>query len=203
MSTPVLDFPKGITVFGREPASILSGVEALLTLIISFGIGQALGVNQEFYGPFIALISAGMGAYIAYATKDTGLGYYLGFVKAAVALIAVYGFTISDAQLGALLAVVTVGVGLFNRQATSPVAAPADPSPQQVTPVPATADVVADVKAVADAAEASVVTESGSTGDSTGSHLHFDTAAEEPALGDTEADWGADPVVDEADGKGN
>lgn len=202
MSVAVLDAPKGITIFGREPASVLSGIEALLTLVIAFGLGQGLGIDQNFYGPFIALVSAGIGAYIAYATKDTGLGYYLGFVKAAVAMVAVYGFTITDAQLGALLAVVTVGVGLFNRQATSPVAAPADPSPQQVTPVPATADVVADVKAVAAAAAATA-----STGSSTGpvvTNIFNPAQPEEEGLGDSE-DWGADPSVDgvEPDGKGN
>lgn len=157
MSTPaVIDAPKGVLIFGREPASVLSGVEALLTLLITFGIGKGLGISQEIYAPVLALVSAGIGIYIAHATKDTGLAYYLGGVKAVVALVAAYGFTITDAQLGALLAAVTVAVGMFNRQATTPVAKPADPSPVQVTPVPATADVVADVQQVAEAAEASV-----------------------------------------------
>ena len=154
MTTPAVAYPKGVTIFGREPATVLGFIEAALALAISFGVGQALGVNQEFYGPFIALVSAAIGAYTAWATKDTGLSYVTGFVRAGVALLAVYGFTISDAQLGTLLAFVTTVIAWWTRTQTSPAAFPAEPSPAQVVPVPATEDVKADIQRVAEEATA-------------------------------------------------
>lgn len=168
MTTPAIAYPKGVTIFGREPATVLGFIEATLALAISFGVGQALGVSQEFYGPFIALVSAAIGAYTAWATKDTGLSYVTGFVRAGVALLAVYGFTITDAQLGTLLAFVTVVVAFWTRTQTSPVAFPAEPSPAQVVPVPATEDVKADIQRVAEEATAAaneVLTEGEVSGD--------------------------------------
>lgn len=149
MTTPAIEYPKGITIFGREPAVILGFIEAALYSAVTFGLGQYVGISQEALGPIIAVIAIGIGAYTAWATKDTSFSWVTGFIRAGVALLAVYGFTITDTQLAGLLTFVTLGVALFTRTQTTPVAFPAEPSPAQVVPVAPTPDVKQAVEEIA------------------------------------------------------
>lgn len=120
------------SIFGREPAAWVGLIEGVLTLALAFG----LGINQVTFGPIMAVVVATFGLYTAWATRDTALGAIIGFAKAALTVGAVYGLTLSDSQTGALIALVTVVFGFWQRTQTSPVDAPVDPSPAQVTPSP-------------------------------------------------------------------
>ncbi|WP_076260900.1 hypothetical protein [Intrasporangium flavum] len=124
----IVDPPKAITIFGREPAAWLGLIEAVLGVALAFG----LGISQDTFGPIMAVVSAMVGVYSAWATKDTMLGVIVGLVKALVTLVAVYGLTLSDSQVGAVLAVTAVVVAFVQRSQTSPVidnVAPADALP--------------------------------------------------------------------------
>lgn len=129
--------PKAITIFGREPAAILGILEVALTLAVAFG----LGVTNESAGLITALISGVLGAWVAWATRDTLLGAATTIVKAGTALVVYYGVTLTETQTVAILAAVPIIVNFWQRTQTSPVAAPVDPSPQQVVPVLPTPDV--------------------------------------------------------------
>jgi hypothetical protein len=128
---------KSIKIFGREPAVWVGVIEAFLAVLLSFGIG----ITESTYGPIMAVVVALGGFVTALGTKDTLLGALIGVIKAGVVLIAVFGISLSEQQTGALIAAVSVVFALYQRTQTSPIADPVDPSPAQVVPVPAPADV--------------------------------------------------------------
>lgn len=114
----VVDPPRAQTIFGREPAAWVGLIEAVLGVLLAF----ALGISQETFGPIMAVVSAAAGIYTAWATRDTMLGVIVGLVKALVTLVAVYGLTLTDQQVGAVLAVTAVVVAFVQRDRTSPIA---------------------------------------------------------------------------------
>lgn len=123
------------TIFGREPAAWLGLIEMVLTLLMAF----SFGVDQTTFGPIMAVVTAVFGVYTAWVTKDTLLGVIVGLAKSGFVLMAVYGFTFTDAQTGAVIGVITVVVGFFNRTQTSPVLE--NPGvPPGVTPVAPTTE---------------------------------------------------------------
>lgn len=120
-----------IRMWGREPSALLGLVESALLVLVAF----SLGVTSESAGLITALVSAVLGAWVAWATKDTLLGAATTLVKAGMALLVYYGLELTETQTVAVVALVPVVVNFWQRTQTSPVAAPVDPSPQQVVPV--------------------------------------------------------------------
>lgn len=129
--TSLQEGPKA-AIFGREPAVWVGLLEGVLAALLAFGIG----ITQESYGPWVMLISALAGLLTAWLTKDTMLGALIGFAKAFLVWLAVYGVSLNDQQTGVLIGLIPLIVGFFQRTQTSPVAAPIDPSPAQVTRSP-------------------------------------------------------------------
>ena len=123
-------------IFGREPAAWVGLIESVLVLLVLFPAVNAFGLTQEWATLVVAVVSALAGVYTAWATRDTALGAILGLVRTVVALVAFYGIGMTTDQQGALLATVAVVFGFWQRTQTSPVDAPVDPSPQQVTASP-------------------------------------------------------------------
>ena len=64
------------------------------------------------------------------------LGVATGLAKAVIMLVVYYGVTLTDGQIAAVVTLVPLLVGFWQRTQTSPVAAPVDPSPTQVTASP-------------------------------------------------------------------
>jgi hypothetical protein len=108
-------------IFGREPAVIVGTIEAGLVLLLSFGL---FNLTQDTIGLIMAVVTAGLGLYVAYVTSETLLAAVLAFIKAALALSAVYGFSLTIEQTGALLAFVSVAFGFYQRTQTSPLPQP-------------------------------------------------------------------------------
>lgn len=117
-----------VKIFGREPAAVVGVLEALFAVALSF---NALHLTSESVALWMAAVTAALGVYTAYVTRDTMLGVAVGFAKAALALAVGYGLSLSADQTSALLATVTVVFGFFQRTQTSPVA---NPSFATVTP---------------------------------------------------------------------
>ena len=141
----VLDPPKAITIFGRDPAFWPGIIEGLLAVLVAF----ALGVTNESAGLISAFISVLVGAYTAWATKDTSLAWATGVAKAALALFVYYGVHLTAEQISAVVLFAPILIGAWQRTQTSPVAAPTDPSPQQVVPVSPPAGVDTDPETTA------------------------------------------------------
>jgi hypothetical protein len=113
-------------IFGREPAVISSLIEAALALAISFHLLAWAHIGgQAELALVMAVVSSGLGLYVAWVTRATLLGVAIGLIKALIALAAVYGLTISVEQTGTLIAFLTVLIGLFHRTQTTPLAQPA------------------------------------------------------------------------------
>lgn len=108
-------------IFGREPAAIVSIIEAVLAMALSFGL---FSLNQDRVGAIVAAVVALFGLLTAYLTKDTLLGVAVGFAKAVLVLGATYGLNLTIEQNGALLALITVVVGFWQRTQTSPLETP-------------------------------------------------------------------------------
>lgn len=117
---------KGL-IFGREPAAWIGLIEALVTLILVLWPGL---VSATMIALIMAVITAGLGFYTAWVTKDTMLGVTIGLLKAILALAAGFGLHLTADQTGAVIALVTVVLGLFQRTQTSPIP---DPSFQSMS----------------------------------------------------------------------
>lgn len=131
VTTPMVNPPVALKIFGREPAAWIGLIEGILTLLMAF----AIGVSQETFGPIMAVVVALGGAYTAWATRDTMLGAVTGLAKSLLVLLAVYGLTLTDQQTAAIMGAVSLVVGFWQRTQTSPTIDPTSPSPQQVVEV--------------------------------------------------------------------
>ena len=110
-----------VRIFGREPVVISNAIEGILAALLAFNMLAFIGLDSaEEIAIVMAVVSSVLGLYVAYVTKDTLLAATLGFVKAAVALIAVYGYNLTDTQLAQVLAAITVVFALWHQRATGP-----------------------------------------------------------------------------------
>lgn len=107
----------GFKILGREPAFFVGVVEAGLALLLTFQVG---GLTQENVGVIVAVVSAGLGLVVAYATKTTLYSALIGFAKAALVLAVTFGVHLTDAQTGAAMALIVLVAGAYLRDRTSP-----------------------------------------------------------------------------------
>lgn len=110
-----------VKLFGREPAFYVGLVEAVLALLLSF---NGLGLTVETSAVIVAFVTAALGFYTAYVTKDTLLGVGTGLAKATVALFVAFGLHLSENQTAAIVALAVFALGAFQRTQTSPEAVP-------------------------------------------------------------------------------
>lgn len=109
------------TIFGREPAAVAALVQGVLALAVSFGLLAGVGIKgQVELAIVMGVVIAVLDVFVAYVTRATLLGVCVGLIKALIALGAVYGLTLTVEQTGALIAFLTVSLGLYQRTQTSP-----------------------------------------------------------------------------------
>lgn len=119
MTTP----STGVTILGREPAAWVGVIEAALAVALMLGWLRGVGLNTaEDVAVFMAAVSAALGLYVAYATRNTSLAVIVGAAKALLALGTVYGLHLGPDVAAGVIAFITVSFGFFNRQTTSPLA---------------------------------------------------------------------------------
>lgn len=112
-------------IFGREPAMVVGLIESALVLLLTAGLLKFVGINtQEDVGVLMAVVSAVLGVYVAYATSETLLAAVIGLIKAAVALGAVYKLDMSADETAALIAFTTMAITFWQRTQTSPLTVP-------------------------------------------------------------------------------
>lgn len=107
-------------VFGREPAAWIGLIEAVIVLAVAVGLGW----SSEQTALVMAVVVSAFGIYTAWVTHDTMLGVVVGFTKAVLALLIGFGVALKPELTGALIGLVTVVVGFFQRTQTSPLEVP-------------------------------------------------------------------------------
>lgn len=116
---------KPVKIFGREPVVITNTVEGVLACLIAFHALDFIGINgADTLAIVMAVVSTGLGVYVAYVTDETLLGALTGFIKAGIALAAVYGFNLTAEQTAGLLSAVAVVFALWHRTQVAPVLRP-------------------------------------------------------------------------------
>lgn len=124
-------------IFGREPAFYAGLLEALLAMLLSFGMLGFIGIDDaQGVAVVMAVVQGAIGLYVAYVTKDTLLGIGVTALKAAVALLAYYHYDLNEMQLTTLVAVLTIALGSFHRTQTSPAVVPSFDVKQHSVEVP-------------------------------------------------------------------
>jgi len=137
------------TIFGREPAAVAATLEAALSVLGSL----VFRWTDSQVGLVVAVVAALFGIYTAWATVDTLLGYIVGGIKAILALAIGFGLHPDPRTASALISFAVIGIGLFQRSATSPSGYPIPSSPSASATVP-----VLDPNVVAAAVTPVVVT---------------------------------------------
>lgn len=102
-------------ILGQEPAFLVGVVEAALAVFLSFGV---LGLDQVKTGVIVAAVNAGLAVVVAYATTTTLYSALVGFAKALLTLCVTFGMHLTDAQTGAIIALISLVLGAFLRQSS-------------------------------------------------------------------------------------
>lgn len=112
-------------IFGREPAFVAGMVEAVLAVLVSFGMLSFVGIDgAQGLAVVMSVTTGGIGLYVAYVTKDTLLGVGLAFTKSVIALLAYYKYDMSETQMTTLIALLSLTLGGFQRTQTGPAVIP-------------------------------------------------------------------------------
>jgi hypothetical protein len=106
---------------GGEPVWITSGLQAVLALLVSFGV---FDLDNEQAGLIMA-VAAGLAAlYTAWATRDTLVAVGTGAAVAVLDLLASYGLDLTQDQVSAVTAVIALVAGWAQAKRTEPLASP-------------------------------------------------------------------------------
>lgn len=112
-------------IFGREPTLYIATIDAVVVIVGTLGLHIISGAQAAL---IVAAINAVAGAINAWAVRPISPVAFTYAVGAAAALVAGYGFNVSDASLSAInLAVVPV-LALLSRGQVSPEETPVSKS---------------------------------------------------------------------------
>lgn len=106
-------------IFGREPAAIVSGVTALVALLVAFNFP---GLSAEVGAALVTFLG---GVIIAATTRPWAPGLFAGLAASGAALAAGWGFHFTDAQVASVSAFIMVAFSVFGaRPQITPAADP-------------------------------------------------------------------------------
>lgn len=106
------------TIFGQEPAFWTMFVQALLVLLVSFG----LNLTEVQTGAIIAVVNGVLGVVLAFATRPINIGVFVTLFQVLFTLIATFGLNITTEQIGSATAFLGLILFLFVRQQVVPLA---------------------------------------------------------------------------------
>jgi hypothetical protein len=105
---------QNISIFGREPAAIIAIVGSTLTFLAALNVPF---LNAGAAAAITALISAGI---LAWTTRPLAPALLTGVFTALVAVVAEYGFSVSDEVVGGVSAVILALFAFITREQVSP-----------------------------------------------------------------------------------
>jgi hypothetical protein len=105
--------------FKLEPAAILYGVNALVALLVAYG----LNLTAEQTGAITTITTAVLAIATALATRPIVVSTITGAVASLLAAVAAFGLELSADQIGATVTALSVVLALLLRANVSPVPA--------------------------------------------------------------------------------
>lgn len=94
-------------IFGREPALVIGAGGSILTVLAALNVP---GIDAGAAAAITSLLAAGI---IAVTTRPIAPALFTGAVAAGAALIAEYGYNVSDGTVAAISGAVLAGFALF------------------------------------------------------------------------------------------
>ena len=104
-------------IFDREPTLVIQFVSALLAIGVSF---QIPGLSSDQATLIVAALVAVLGVANAVLVRPIAPAAFVGLVGAVAALLAGYGFDLSQELVGSISAAVVVGLALLTRGQVTP-----------------------------------------------------------------------------------
>jgi hypothetical protein len=105
-------------IFGREPTLILQSIGAALGIFVALGVP---GLSAQQAALIIAFLTGVIAVVNAIAVRPIAPAAFIGLVGASAALLAAYGFDVSQPVVGAVSSAVVVFLALLTRGQVSPV----------------------------------------------------------------------------------
>lgn len=116
-----------ITIFGRQPVVYLTGLQAILAVVVSI---PAIGVDAAMAAWIITLASALLGAVEAWAVRPFNVAAMTVAVRTSAAALVMFGLPIPPDTAGAIVGVGTFVMGLLMWNTVTP---KVDPAPGFLT----------------------------------------------------------------------
>lgn len=114
MTTPVRTTS---TIFGREPAEVISAIQAALLLLVALG---APYIWEDVVPLIVAVIAALFGVWEGLKVRPIAPSIFTTLVAAVVPLVAGYGFQVDPEVVAAVNAFIVAVLGLQVRAQVSP-----------------------------------------------------------------------------------
>lgn len=103
-------------IFGYEPAVLLAGLNALVAMLVSYG----LPLSSDMANAVTTIATAAIGIWIAVMTRPVAPTVVAAGVGTILTALAAFRLDLSDTQVGSTVAVVSVVLGLLLRANVSP-----------------------------------------------------------------------------------
>jgi hypothetical protein len=103
-------------IFGREPTLVLQFVSAALSLVVALGFG----LSSEQAALIVAAITAAFGVINAVAVRPIAPAAFTALVGAVAALVAGFGFHLSDGLIAGINGLVLAGLAFLVRAQVTP-----------------------------------------------------------------------------------
>lgn len=115
---------KKVTIFGQEPAMILGAVNALVALVVAYG----LDLSQVQTAAISTVTSGILAIAVAVMTRPFVVSALTGAVSTVMAAVAGFGLEFTADQIGATVTVLSIVLALVLRANVSPVSGPVQPT---------------------------------------------------------------------------
>lgn len=108
----------GFKILGRDPAVILYGVQALLAVLVAFGV---FGLNETSAAWVLTIANGVMALVVAVVTHPFVVGGVTGAIQTILTAAVAFGLPLTEAQTGTIIAALSVVLGLMLRPNLSPI----------------------------------------------------------------------------------
>jgi uncharacterized membrane protein (DUF2068 family) len=104
-------------ILGREPAAILYALQAVLAVLVAFGV---LGLTEESAAWTLTIGNGVMALIVAVVTRPFVVSALTGGVQTILTGAVAFGLPMTEAQMGTTIAALSILLGLTLRPNVSP-----------------------------------------------------------------------------------